>query len=479
MALAPRLSWVACAALIRGDRSVPSQSLDRSRHSLTLDSKEFIATVSRAQESFLGWDEYSTMPTPPGASAREVWTALRTIHRAIGVEVSFADGAQDAHWYYHTHEIADALSVVFGHTMTNSGLFQRASDAHNAEVMVRYQVDEAIAAAELDGIAISRKSARTVPALQRAPKSATDRLLYNSLALVRDLPDYLEAPFSERLFWHFHERLTEGVSVESLEWSEPFQSLIHVEFASATGGAESAKDVRRVLESIATSLNGTNCDPHINPIIAALLAPEAFRALRPLPSMNDQVGRFVLRLAALRAGVPVLGMLPLSRAKVRWLSAPTESEFLLSPPQHYQSVHPEDADDLTGLVTATLRLTLEALIDLSGALEAQAERDEALRTLLQSDPELNHRQRSILGRALRDPEAEFRISYHRDTHNVVYATARADLLELVDRGYLKMSERGRAFVFTPRANLHAYIETMQGQNMETSPTPRRSGGRRS
>jgi len=115
--------------------------------------------------------------------------------------------------------------------------------------------------------------------------------------------------------------------------------------------------------------------------------------------------------------------------------------------------------DLTDYATLSLQLALIALVDLHWKLHQLEREDDELRSLLQRDPEINHRQRSILGRALKNPAAEFRIAYHKATHNVVYATARADLLELVDKGYLVMGKKGRAMVFTPREGLREFIES--------------------
>ena len=42
---------------------------------------------------------------------------------------------------------------------------------------------------------------------------------------------------------------------------------------------------------------------------------------------------------------------------------------------------------------------------------------------MREDPSLNHRQRTMLRRALRLPDSEFRIGYHRTAHGIAYATA--------------------------------------------------------
>ncbi len=201
---------------------------------------------------------------------------------------------------------------------------------------------------------------------------------------------------------------------------------------------------------------------HDHPVLRALLLPDMFRFYRPLPCLNSQVGRLVFRLYALKAGLPVLGMLPISRAKLAWEDDVLESSIVALRPAEYFEAHRHFGNDLTGYMTLAVQLALTALRDLSQQMEELKRQDEELRSLLQTDPSINHRQRSVLGRALKNPTAEFRIAAHRTTHSVVYATARADLLDLVDRGYLEMVTRGRAFVFVPKPGMRALLERDEG-----------------
>jgi DNA-binding transcriptional regulator YhcF (GntR family) len=73
--------------------------------------------------------------------------------------------------------------------------------------------------------------------------------------------------------------------------------------------------------------------------------------------------------------------------------------------------------------------------------------------MLKGAPGLNDRQRAIIGRALRNPEAQFTIRYHKTNHGIAYPTARRDFLELVEKGYLTVEQRGKAFIFVPSNEL--------------------------
>lgn len=66
---------------------------------------------------------------------------------------------------------------------------------------------------------------------------------------------------------------------------------------------------------------------------------------------------------------------------------------------------------------------------------------------LQETAHLNRRQMALLGHAMRHPDHVYTIESHRRCNEVVYQTARTDLLELVAEGYLKQVRLGRAMGF--------------------------------
>jgi Fic family protein len=109
--------------------------------------------------------------------------------------------------------------------------------------------------------------------------------------------------------------------------------------------------------------------------------------------------------------------------------------------------------DYTPDALTYLQLAVTALDELLISIDHARRRDAHVRSALEHDPRVNYRQRSVLAHALAHPEIELRIREHQTTHNVVYATARADLIDLVERGYLRQEQRGKAFVFLPTPDL--------------------------
>ena len=94
-----------------------------------------------------------------------------------------------------------------------------------------------------------------------------------------------------------------------------------------------------------------------------------------------------------------------------------------------------------------------AIKELHEYLAIKAEQQKAVEQRLQSMMSFNQRQRALIGHALRHPGFRYTIEGHRISHNTVYQTARTDLLDLSQRGILEKRQTGKAFHFTPVADL--------------------------
>ncbi len=59
----------------------------------------------------------------------------------------------------------------------------------------------------------------------------------------------------------------------------------------------------------------------------------------------------------------------------------------------------------------------------------------------------NHRQVEIIRNALKHPGQRYTFACHQKSHNLVYQTARTDLLDLGERGVLDKRKKGKQMVF--------------------------------
>ena len=112
-----------------------------------------------------------------------------------------------------------------------------------------------------------------------------------------------------------------------------------------------------------------------------------------------------------------------------------------------------DDNDLTYFLLHQLDIISRAIADLETWLDKKTRELRSVEASIETADGVNIRQQALLAHALRNPAAIYTIQSHRRSHNVAYATARSDLLQLVDKGFLQQAKRSRAMIFSPSPQL--------------------------
>lgn len=399
--------------------------------------------MRQSMREYLTWDELLKLPLPHGMSALDTWDLLGALRRAGAIFNPIPDVHDWVYWYTPTQRISANLSQVEYMCRDNSTLNRISAGNSNQQLIVQSRIEETIAAASLDGLVDSAEEIAEMLALGRAPRNPNERLIFNADQLAMDIGEYEDEPFSRGLLVRLHRRLLEGVDTRRLVFAERRRGVSQESFPPRL----LEELANRQMDMICEYANGYTGDTFDHDIVRALIVRDSVRGYRVLPYASGSVARLVFALHALKNGLPLLSKLPITRAALEWEDGTRTTESFDSAVILYQPYSQYKESDITPFVTIMTRLLLQLLEELESEIERDEKRDAEIRDVLHEDVTLNHRQRSILGRAMRYPDAEFSIRYHKTKHNVAYATARADLLKLVETGYLIQVERGQTFVF--------------------------------
>ena len=138
------------------------------------------------------------------------------------------------------------------------------------------------------------------------------------------------------------------------------------------------------------------------------------------------------------------------------------SPIILKAPAQYQLAFlytETDENDLTYFILYHLDVMQRAVRQLHDYIKRKSSRCASSRRIAGVET-LNHRQRALVGHALRHPNQVYTIESHRRSHNVVYETARRDLLELATRGLLAAKKIGRTWSYTPATDLETRLSKL-------------------
>jgi hypothetical protein len=409
----------------------------------------FQALLADFSQRCLSWDEFLAHDMPRGLSPLRAWDLLIRLSEHMGIPFPVVDLQDTQYWYHRTHELTDIANIVARACAPDAHLHRTMTSAGGQHFLMNVRIAETIAATRLDGLSIPVEDAEVLLRFDRAPRTGTERLVVNTFGAIDHLPDLIGEPFSRGLFAHLRELLLDGVDTAS---------LARARAPLGTGTFEWSDDLveryaDRQMDTLAAWANHEAGSEHDHEVLRALLITDTFRFYRPLKEVSNQVGRLVSHLYAMKRGLPVLGLLPVSRVKLDWEEGRILPPLVSFDRSTFEDLRRRSSGDLTCLQTLLAQLSLVALRIVERYLDEWERRDRHLRQMLKKDLDLNDRQRAILGRALRKPEAEFTIRYHKTNHGIAYPTARGDFLQLVEKGYLDMHLRGKVLVFTASRRL--------------------------
>lgn len=204
-----------------------------------------------------------------------------------------------------------------------------------------------------------------------------------------------------------------------------------------------AEELPGRLEALVEFANSQDADPFVHPVVKAIALHFGLAYIHPFVDGNGRTARALFYRSMLRQGFWLTEFISISR-------------LLYQAPVQYSRafLHTEtDSADFTYFLLHQLETVLRAIDELFAYLEVKVAEVRDMERVLKNLPGLNHRQLALLSHAIRRPDAVYTFDTHRNSHGVVYQTARADLLDLEALGLLERHKLGRQYRFYPAKGL--------------------------
>jgi Fic family protein len=271
-------------------------------------------------------------------------------------------------------------------------------------------------------------------------------MIFNNFRAMRAIQGFKDELLTPSRLLEIHAMVTENTledpaDVGKLRDSDDIR-VVNTEDGTTLHQPPAFKELPERLKSLCEFANaGENQKPFVHPVLRAILLHFMIGYDHPFVDGNGRTARAVFYWSMLKSGY--------------WLAEFISiSHILRHGPAQYGRAYlftESDGGDTTYFLIHQLTTIRKAIASLHEYLARKAKEQRGLERMLSESPNLkthlNYRQKALLSHALKHSGASYSVNGHRNVHSVVYQTARADLLELVELGLLEKIQEGRAFVF--------------------------------
>jgi len=420
---------------------------------VSTDQKKFLEVMqsvsSGTSGSYFHWDDLLYRKPPEGLTHEEWWLGLKMARMAAANLLPLMlDKKKGAFSYNLTAPIPEWLHEI---DLVAGGRIEMPSQVTNPETRDRYyiesQIEEAITSSQLEGASTTRRVAKQLIRSGRRPHGRSETMIFNNYLTMKLIVELKTEKMTPELVLHIHENVTRNTlddptaagrfrrSSEDIYVADREDQVIH--------RPPHADTLQERMESMCAFANGASEEPFIHPVLRSIILHFWLGYDHPFVDGNGRCARALFYWSMLHHGYWLCEYISISRI------------LLKAPVQYGMSfLYTEtDDNDLTYFLRYHLDVIRRSIDELHSFIGKKTEQLKQLESLTQNLDAFNHRQRDLLSHAMRHPGHQYTIKAHQTLHDVVYETARTDLMELQQRGLFLLEKRGRKWVFTAPEDL--------------------------
>ena len=417
------------------------------------DQKKFLEVMQSVSSgtivNYIHWDELLYRKPPEGLMHEEWWLGLKIARLAAANILPLMLDKKEVPFSYNLAEpIPERLHEI---DLMAGGRIEMPSQVTNPETRDRYyiesQIEEAITSSQLEGASTTRRVARELIRSGRRPRGRSETMIFNNYLTMKMIVELKAEIMTPELVLQIHENVTRNAlddptaagrfrhSSENIYVADREDQVMH--------RPPHADTLRERMESMCAFANGASEEPFIHPVLRSIILHFWLGYDHPFVDGNGRCARALFYWSMLHHGYWLCEYISISRV------------LLKAPVQYGMSfLYTEtDDNDLTYFLLYQLEVIRRSIEELHDLIRRRTEQLKQLEALVQNLDSFNHRQRDLLSHAVRHHGHQYTIKAHQTLHDVVYETARTDLLELHQRGLFLLEKRGRKWVFIAPGDL--------------------------
>lgn len=409
-----------------------------------------LGITALSEGKYRHWDRLRHLTPPKNLNHDEWWFGIKLAREQQMRQTPLRNATGHLFKYALPDNVFEML-----HKIDNKagGRIELPEEVTNPDTRDRYifksLLEEAITSSQLEGASTTRQAAVDMIRYGRPPSDKSERMIFNNYDAIKYIRQLKGERLTPEIVLNLHKILTantldNGDAAGRLQTSAD-QRVQVVDNAShrVLHTPPPAAQLPTRLNEMCSFANGdTQSQSFVHPIVRAIILHFWLAYDHPFEDGNGRTARAIFYWSMLSQGYWLFEYVSISR-------------ILKQAPARYSESYlytETDDNDLTYFLIYHLEVMLRAIDDLEHYLQRKIAEVREIEKTLKNSSGFNHRQLALLSHAIRHQGTLYTIRSHQNSHNVAYATARSDLLELAAKGLLvqhKLDKKTNAFQAAP------------------------------
>ena len=388
-------------------------------------SPEIENLIDKINADYLYWDKVKYKPLPEGYTPQMLWTYVKAsrVRRVITV------------WdkYDIILCITSQMQRMCHDFDMKFGSFWEADNEPQSPEKKYYLssslMEEAIYSSKMEGASTTRVVAKEMLRKKKSPQNKAQQMIANNYATIQYIVEHKDEPLTEEGLLYIHKLMTEK-TLDNPDDAGRFRTNDNVVVADMVEGdvvytPPTFEDIPEFVADLCDFFNNDNPRTFIHPIIKGIIIHFMLAYMHPFVDGNGRTARALFYWYMLKENYKLTEYMSISRVIAKSKTS-YEKSFRYTE---------NDDNDMGYFVAYNLRALEISFQQLRDYIQRKQREKKAANAFMLAG-NINQRQALVLQRLTEEPDTIFTVKDVQELFSVSSMTARKDLADLVQQGYL-------------------------------------------
>lgn len=382
--------------------------------------------VDKINSDYEYWDKVKYKSLPEGYTPQMLWTQVKASRIRSMIPVWDKYGIN----FCITSKM---LRMCHEFDMKFGSFWEADNDTQSPEkkyYLSSSLMEEAIYSSKMEGASTTRVVAKEMLRKKKSPQNKAQQMIANNYSTIQYIVDHKDEPLTEESLLYIHRLMTEK-TLDNPNDAGCFRTNDKVVVADMVEGdiiytPPTFTDIPEFVETLCDFFNNDNQRMFIHPIIKGIIIHFMLAYMHPFVDGNGRTARALFYWYMLKENYKLTEYMSISRV-ISKSKASYEKSFRYTE---------NDGNDMGYFVAYNLKALEISFQQLRDYIQRKQQEKKAANAFMLAG-NVNQRQALVLQRLTEEPDTIMTVKDVQELFSVSSMTARKDLTDLVQQGYLK------------------------------------------